>query len=191
MAPKQSRGAAAKAKAKAQAAAGRKVEKKRQRWAALQAFNARVEEVGTGAGQVSKVRAAVNIRFQGRPSKPDTVWTDRGQGFYSPCTGGITAEYKQALKDNRLKPAMGDDASIQPGSLQELALHKTSVAWIRHRLAKSVPTRAWEETRDAYTARLKRVVDDINRNCDVEGLCRAFMTRINKLVERKGGRLSE
>ena len=140
---------------------------------------------------VSKVRAAVNIRFQGGPSKPDTVWIDRGKGFYSPCAGGITAEYKQALKDNRLKPAMGDDASIQPGSLQELMLHETSVAWIRHRLAKSVPTRAWEESRDAYTARLKGVVDDINRNCDVEGLCRAFMTRINKLVERKGGRLSE
>ena len=86
---------------------------------------------------------------------------------------------------------MGDDASIQPGSLQELMLHETSVAWIRHRLAKSVPTRAWEESRDAYTARLKGVVDDINRNCDVEGLCRAFTTRINKLVERKGGRLSE
>ena len=115
MAPKKGRGAAANAKAKAQAAADKKVEKKRQRRAALQAFSALAEEVGAGAGQVSKVRAAVNIRFQGGPSKPDTVWTDRGQGFDSPCTGGIAAEYKQALKDNRMKPAVGDDASIQKG----------------------------------------------------------------------------
>ena len=86
---------------------------------------------------------------------------------------------------------MGDDASIQPGSLRELVRHETSVAWIKHRLAKSVPTRAWEETRDAYTARLKRVVDDISRSCDVEVLRRALTTRIDKLVERQGGRLSE
>ena len=52
MAPKQGRGAAAKAKAAAQAAAERKVEKKRQRRAALQAFNTLAEEVGAGAGQV-------------------------------------------------------------------------------------------------------------------------------------------
>ena len=43
----------------------------------------------------------------------------------------------------------------------------------------------------AYTARLKRIVEDINRNRDVEGLCRGFLTRIAKLVDNKGGRLSE
>ena len=86
---------------------------------------------------------------------------------------------------------MGDDASIQPGSLQELMLHETSVAWIRHRLAKSVPAKAWEESRDAYATRLKRIVDEINKCHDVEGLCRGFVTRIDKLVDRKGGRLSE
>ena len=140
---------------------------------------------------VSKVRAAVNIRFQGGASQPDTVWTDRGKGFYSPCTGVITAGYKRALKDHHLKPAMGDDASIQPGSLQELMLHETSVAWIRHRLAKSVPPKAWEESLDAYSARLKQAVDEINKCNDVEGLCRGFLTRIQKLVDREGGRLSE
>ena len=86
---------------------------------------------------------------------------------------------------------MGDDASIQPGSLQELMLHETPVAWIRHKLSKSVPGKAWEESRDAYTWRLKQVVEDINRTHDVEGLCRNFMARIAKLVENEGGRLSE
>ena len=134
---------------------------------------------------------AVFQRFQGGGSKPDTVFTDRGKGFSSPCTGWITAGYKQALKDHHLKAAMGDDVSLQPGKLQELMLHETSVAWIRHRLAKSVPAKAWEESRDAYGARLKRVVEEINTHHDVEGLCRSFLTRIGDLVDRKGGRLSQ
>ena len=86
---------------------------------------------------------------------------------------------------------MGDDASLQPGNMQELMLHETSVAWIRHRLAKSVPAKPWEESRDAYTARLKRIVEEINRNRDVEGLCKCFLTRIAKLVDKNDGRLSE
>ena len=56
---------------------------------------------------VSKARAVVNIRFQGGGSKPDTVWTDRGKGFYSPSTGWITAGYKQALKDHHLESGDG------------------------------------------------------------------------------------
>ena len=81
--------------------------------------------------------------------------------------------------------------ALQPGNMQELMLHETSVAWIRHRLAKSVPARPWEESRDAYTARLKRIVEEINRNHDVENLCKGFLTRIAKLVDKNGGRLSE
>ena len=46
-------------------------------------------------------------------------------------------------------------------------------------------------TRDAYAARLKQVVEEINRSHEVEGLCRSFLARIAKLVENKGGRLSE
>ena len=140
---------------------------------------------------VSKVRAAINVRFQGGATQPDTIWTDRGKGFYSPCTGGITAGYKEALRTHHFKPAMGEDASIQPGSLQELMLHETAVAWIRLRLTKCVPGHAWEESREAYGTRLKGVVDDINRSLDVEGLCRGFLKRIEKLVDREGGRLSE
>ena len=53
------------------------------------------------------------------------------------------------------------------------------------------PAKAWEESRDAYTARLKRIVEEINRNHDVEGLCKGYLTRIAKLVDKNGGRLSE
>ena len=83
---------------------------------------------------VSTVRAAINVRFQGGASKPDMVWTDRGKGFYSPCNGAITAAYKQALRAHHLRPAMGDDASLQPGNLQESCftkplLHGLEMAW--------------------------------------------------------------
>ena len=140
---------------------------------------------------VAKVRAAVNVRFQGGATQPDTLWTDRGKGFYFTGNGHITGAYKQALRDHSFKAALGDDASVQPGNLQELMLHETAVSWIRYRLARTVPTKPWEESREAYTARLKRICEDINANLDVEGLCRGFTKRIEKLVDREGGRLSE
>ena len=149
------------------------------------------ETQGGARDLVGKVRAAVNVRFQGGASKPDTVWTDRGKGFYAPGNGHITAEYKQALKDNHLKAALGDDASVQPGNLQELMLHETAVAWMRQKLAQSVPVRCWEESREAYAARLKGVVEEVNNNHDVEGLCRSFLSRITTLVDHAGGRLRE
>ena len=140
---------------------------------------------------VGKVRAAVNVRFQGGVAQPDTLWTDRGKGFYSPNNGLITDAYKAALREHHFKAALGLDASVQPGKLQELMLHETAVAWMRLRLARSVPAKPWEESREAYTARLKRVCEDINSTLDVEGLCRAFLQRVEKLVANKGGRLAE
>lgn len=140
---------------------------------------------------VGKVRAAVNKRFQGGVTQPDILWTDRGKGFYSPNNGVITGKYKSALNENHFKAALGDNGSVQPGNLQELMLHETAVAWIRLRLARSVPAKAWEETREAYTTRLKKICDEINGTLDVEGLCRSFLERIAKLIDREGGRLSE
>ena len=57
--------------------------------------------------------------------------------------------------------------------------------------ARTVPAKAWEETREQYNTRLKNVCEDVNSTCDVEGLCRAFMKRVNQLVERRGGRLAQ
>ena len=86
---------------------------------------------------VGKVRSAVNLRFQGGVTQPDTIWTDRGKGFYAPGNGHITPAYKEALRQHKFKAALGDDASAQPGNLQELMLHETAVSWIRLRLARS------------------------------------------------------
>ena len=54
----------------------------------------------------------------------------------------------------------------------------------------TVSAKAWEETRDQYATRLKTACEDVNATCNVEGLCRGFMNRINQLVECQGGRLA-
>lgn len=140
---------------------------------------------------VGKVRAAVNTRFQSGTPQPDTLWTDRGKGFYNTGNGRITVKYAEALREHGFGAALGEDASVQPGKLQELMLHETAVAWIRDRLSRTLPAKPWNEARDAYGKRLKRICNDINSNCEVEALCRAFPTRINTLVEREGGRLEQ
>ena len=159
----------------------------------IEAFDADFpgENEGGAAALVAKARAAVNLRFQGGATKPDTIWTDRGKGFYFPGNGRITGAYQQALRDHSFKAAFGDDASVQPGSLQELMLHETAVSWIRYRLGRTVPAKPWEESRADYTARLKMVCEEINTNLEVENLCRGFQKRIQTLVDREGGRLKE
>ena len=123
-------------------------------------------------------------------NKPETLWTDRGKGFYQPSNGCITGGFKQALREHKFKAIHGDDASAQPGRLQEVMLHETAVSWMRHRLARSVPAKPWEETREQYSSRLEQVVAEINETLDVEGLCRALPKRIEDLVATRGDRLS-
>ena len=137
---------------------------------------------------VSKVRATINKRFQGGTSKPDAFWTDRGKGFYSLASGEITVAYQESLREHRFKAALGNDARVQPGRLQELMLHETAVSWIRLRLTRSVPTWPWEETVDAYAARLKGICDEINNTLDVEGLRRGFLKRVQDFPDCEGGR---
>ena len=140
---------------------------------------------------VQKVRAALNIRFQGRgEAAPKVVWTDRGKGFYDGA-GKITTQYKSALHDNDLKPFWGDDASIQPGKLQEVHLHETAVSWLRYQLMISIPNVEWKETREQYTARIKACCAKINQSYDVDGLCRAFPRRIQALIDSEGDRINK
>ena len=114
----------------------------------------------------------------------------RGFAFYTRfLCRTLRGKFKLALAEHCFTAMLGEDGSIQPGRLQELMLHETVVSWIRNRLAKSVPTRAWEESRDAYTARLKACGEDINRTCRLDDLCHAFPHRIDTLVDRQGGRL--
>ena len=69
----------------------------------------------------------------------------------------------------------GDDASIQPGSLQEVLLHETVVAWVRSREKVTQPKYPWTETEAQYGSRLRGICQYINQNYDVDGLCRALL----------------
>ena len=63
------------------------------------------------------------------------VWTDLcnsvlprsvpivAEGFYSTGNGKITKAYLEALRENGLKPVLGENASQQPGNIQEILLH--------------------------------------------------------------------
>ena len=48
----------------------------------------------------------------------------------------------------------------------------------------------WEETPEQFATRLKGIVKEINETLNVEGLCRAFKQRVQKLVDRDGDRIS-
>ncbi len=99
------------------------------------------------------------------------------------------AQFKEALGTHGLTCIMGDDASAQPGNLQDVLLHETAVSCLRLRLAASTPARCWEEAPVQYTSRLKRCCDDVNQNLKVDDLCNAWPKRIRKVRDLEGGRL--
>ena len=140
---------------------------------------------------VQRVRAALNIRFQGGGlPAPTVMWTDRGKGFFH-GNGKITTEFQAALEENDLKHFWKDDAAIQPGQLQEVHLHETAVSWIRYQLTLSTPNNAWKETREQYTSRLKACCAEINKSYDVDSLCRALPRRIEALIDSEGDRINK
>jgi hypothetical protein len=138
---------------------------------------------------MEKVRAGVNRRFQGGVPQPDTVFVDRGKGFYTPVNGKITDAFKEALRANSFKAIHGENALAQPANFQDVLLHETAVSWMRTRLKQSLPTRCWQETPEAYAQRLKRCCDEVNESYDVEGLCRDLGSRIEALYTSGGNRL--
>ena len=147
-------------------------------------------ETAAGAAHlVEKVPAAVNIRFQAAASKPNIISVDRGRGFYNTGNGRIVATFKQALQENHFTAIMGEDASQQPGAMADMMLHETAVSWVRKRLAVTMPKENWLETREAYSSRLKRCCEQVNEECDVEGLCRQYPKRLKLLNEKDGARL--
>ena len=137
---------------------------------------------------VNKVRAALNIRFQGGTA-PKILFTDRGNGFYDSSTGNITASYKEALRANGLKAFFGDNASVQPGQLQDFLLHETAMAWMRDRLKKTLPRKPWDETAEQYVSRLKKCAEHCNNKYDIENLCKEVPWRVDELLKRDGDRL--
>ena len=68
------------------------------------------------------------------------------------ATGNVTKKYQGTLRKHGFKNMMGDNASAQPGHMQEVLLHETAVSWIRLRLAATVPSKPWLETRGSTPA---------------------------------------
>ena len=137
---------------------------------------------------VSKVRSALNLRFQGK-TPPRVLFVNRGKGFYTVATARITQEFNDALRAHGLRAFMGQDARQQPGSLQEVMLHETAVAWLRSLLSQSTPRAPAEETRDAYLTRLRAACAHVNDNFDVAGLNRELPGRVQQLLELNGDKL--
>jgi len=149
------------------------------------------EEPAGATVLVQKLLVAVNVRFPNADRKPKWVMVDRGRGFYNSGNGKITEPFKKALRDCGFKAFWGDDASVQPGHLQEIMLHETAVSWLRRRLETTLPARCWEETPAAFGARLRQCCAEINAELNVDGLCRDLPRRIQQLVDLEGDRLAE
>ena len=66
-----------------------------------------------------------------------------------------------------------------------------AVSWMRDKLTKTLPTKCWEETVEAYRARLKACAAQINGAYDVEGICRELPSRAADLGRREGDRLAK
>ena len=137
---------------------------------------------------VRKLRSSINARF--RADQPCIVFVDLGGGFYQ--GGNITHEFKQALREHKLKAFHGDDASVQPGHSGDLWPHETAVSWVRERLRLTLPTEPWAETEEDFEGRLKAAATWVNAHHDVDGLCRQMPQRMHDLVHVvKGGRLDK
>ena len=113
--------------------------------------------------------------------------SDRGPDLYHSGTGTITPDYKESLHRHGLRALMGEDASKQSGDSQEVLLHETAVAWLRRRLAMSLPAKPWLETREEFGVRLKEQAAYINNKYNVDALCRAFALRLDQLIGKRGG----
>ena len=86
---------------------------------------------------------------------------------------------------------MGDDAILQPGDLKDLMLHETAVAWLSNCLRVTTPAKPWEETTQAFGARLKAATEYVNAHYDLEGLQNELPARLQKLSDQKGGRIGK
>ena len=84
---------------------------------------------------------------------------------------------------------MGNDASRQPGDLQDLMLHETAVAWLNERLKRTLPRREWEETEAAFADRLKAACQHVNEKFDVDAHCRELPCKIQNMIDLDGDRL--
>lgn len=98
-------------------------------------------------------------------------------------TAQITAPFKAALRQHDLAALMGDDAREQPGTLAQVLLHETAVAWVRLQQTRATPRQPWAETRAAFGERMRAIARRTNEEYNVEALCWEFPGRIQQLID--------
>ena len=81
--------------------------------------------------------------------------------------------------------------AAQPGNSQEVLLHETAVSWIRYRESKNRTRKPWDESVLQFGTRMKALVQDINDNLDVDGLCKELPDRLQQVIDAEGDRISK
>ena len=75
------------------------------------------------------------------------------------------------------------------GHMQEVFLRETAVSWIRLRLASTVPSKAWLETKEQYICSRHRGAWTTSMRMWVSRVCaKASQKRLDLVIEAKGGR---
>ena len=121
--------------------------------------------------------------------KPKVLYSDRGAGMYVPRTGQATGPYAEAVEALGFRLYGGFDNKKQPPDLADILLHETAVSHVQKRLCQTRPRKPWLETHRQFTARVQRVVKEVDKSVDLVGLCCEYPTRLRALVEKKGDRL--
>ena len=98
--------------------------------------------------------------------------------------------YHLALADGGFTLYWGADANVQAPDMPDVLLRETAVAMFRNRLRREKPVvLPWLETQDQWATRAVKVVQWMNLNCNLVGLCRKFPEWLHELVARGGDRL--
>lgn len=130
-----------------------------------------------GAGQAKMVALLPKVlkKMCGRSAEalPETVFSDRGPGFYHPSQGTINPHYAAALSEHGFTPWAGDHALWQPGDIPDLLLHETAVSWVR-KFLRQHPVKIGENMARNISnleEKLQEAVDHINTYYEVEDTC--------------------
>ena len=142
-------------------------------------------------GETPAGAGALDVRFPNAATKPSCVFVDRGKGFYHPASGKITPTFKKALGEGGFTAFWGDDASVQPGHLQELMLHETAVSWLRVRLERTLPSACWRETTEAFGTRLRACCADVTERQSGGGGLVQGLPQEGAVAAGPGGRAPE
>ena len=145
---------------------------------------------GDGMAEAARRLPPALRKMLGKDARlPRTLFTDRGTGMYSPG-GNVVRDYEDAVQSAGLRLYWGPSAKKQAPDLGDVLLHETAVSWFRSKMRATKPdVLPWEETQDQWAARARRVVRDVNANCEVRKLCLEFPARLQMLVDSEGDRL--